>query len=66
MESDISDIVTRMINIKKFYTRKLVEKYMEISKMQHLEVIPQKYWGKQRFDKNKEKSLICCHKYKGH
>ena len=31
---------------------------MEIDKMQHLEVIPQKYWIKQRFEKNEENSLI--------
>ena len=36
---------------------------MEVDKMQHLEVIPQKYWHKQRFEKNEEKSLaICRHK----
>ena len=29
---------------------------MEIGKMQHFEVIPQRYWHKQRFEKNKEKS----------
>ena len=48
----------RKRGLRKFHTRKLVEKLMKIDKMQHLEVIPKKYSNNQGFEKNEEKSLI--------
>ena len=50
MELDISDIDTQMIG--NFILENWSKKYMEIVKTQHLEVIPQTYWSKQRFEKN--------------
>ena len=55
-----SDIDTRMINMRKFHTRKLVGKCKEIDEYSKESggnsfVIPQKYWRNQRFLKNKEK-----------